>query len=227
MVAEEFSRAVDTIGASADFGLDNTEVEIEFARSLVELKDGGIPLSLSVTSQQEAAKATGGIDDGFQTGAGASSTKGDRKQLLSHCDDDEDPDAIVDPYTQASAGDSDVESSEDEDDQDLKPYDMEYESDPDEDPEVVKGPNVVTPLYLRDLLSYMRAHEDHGKIVIGLQKAEELIRRKAGSLELGMLKIISSMAIASTELERRLLMHFSNCRGIRGRFSKRFHFTAG
>ncbi|KAF9281845.1 telomere binding protein [Mortierella alpina] len=184
VVAEEFSRAVDTIGASADFDLDSTDLEIQFARSLVELRDGCIPLLLSVTSQQEAAKATSGIDDGLQTGAGASSTKGDHKQLLSHSDDDEDPDAIVDPYAQASAGDSDVESSEDEDDQDLKPYDMEYESDPDDDPEVVKGPKVVAPLYLRDLLSYMRAHEDHGKIVIGLQKAEELIRRKAGSLEL-------------------------------------------
>ncbi|KAF9939982.1 telomere binding protein [Mortierella alpina] len=184
VVAEEVSRAVDTIGASADFDLDNTDPEIQFARSLVELRDGCIPLSLSVISEQEAAKAAGGMDDEISTGCAAPSTKDDQKQLLPDSDDEEDPDAIVDPYTQISAGDSDVESSEDEDDEDLRPYDMDYESDPDEDPEAVKRPKVVMPLYLRDLLSSLRAHEDRDKMVMGLQKAEELIRRKAGSLEL-------------------------------------------
>ncbi|KAF9991168.1 telomere binding protein [Mortierella antarctica] len=184
VVAEEVSRAVDTIGASADFDLDNTDPEIQFARSLVELRDGCIPLSLSVISEQEAAKAAGGMDDEISTGSAAPSTKDDQKQLLPDSDDEEDPDAIVDPYTQISAADSDVESSEDEDDEDLRPYDMDYESDPDEDPEAVKRPKVVMPLYLRDLLTNLRAHEDRDKMVMGLQKAEELIRRKAGSLEL-------------------------------------------
>ncbi|KAF9573888.1 telomere binding protein [Mortierella alpina] len=184
VVAEEFSRAVDMIGASADFDLGNTDPEIQFARSLVELRDGCIPLSLSVTSEQEAAKAAGGTDNGMQTGSAALPIKGAQKQFSLDSDDEEDPDAIVDPYTQASVRDDDVESSEDEDDKDLKPYDMDYESEPDEDPQAAKRPKVVMPLYLRDLLSYMRAHEDRDKMEIGLRKAEELIRRKAGSLEL-------------------------------------------
>ncbi|KAF9955881.1 telomere binding protein [Mortierella alpina] len=184
VVAEEFSRAVDTIGASANFDLNNTDPEIQFARSLIELKDGCISQSLSLASEQEAAKAVGGIDAGLQTGAVAPSTKGDHNQLLPDSDDEEDPDAIIDPYAQVSPGDSDEGSSGDEDDKDLKPYDMDYESDPDEDPEAVKRPKVAMPLYLRDLLSYMRAHEDRGKMAMGLEKAEDLIRRKAGSLEL-------------------------------------------
>ncbi|KAF9958151.1 telomere binding protein [Mortierella alpina] len=184
VVAEEFSRAVDTIGASANFNLDDTDPEIKFARSLVELRDGCIPLSLSLTSEQEAGKAASGIDPGIQTGAAALLSKDSHKQLFPDSADEEDPDAVADPYAQVSAGDSNAESSEDEDDKDLKPYDMDYESDPNEDPEAVKKPKIAMPLYIRDLLSYMRAHEDHDKLVTGLQTAEELIRRKAGSLEL-------------------------------------------
>ncbi|KAF9367559.1 hypothetical protein CPB97_005582, partial [Podila verticillata] len=105
-------------------------------------------------------------------------------------DEEEDPDAIV-PLTRTtmySASDRDSDSdSDDEDkdeDEDLRSYEMEYESDPDEDASSVRNPKVPAPLYLKDLNRCLRASEDREKAEMGLDKATELIRRKAGGLEL-------------------------------------------
>ncbi|KAF9396406.1 telomere binding protein [Mortierella sp. AD011] len=95
-------------------------------------------------------------------------------------DDEEDPDEIVDQFSRVNVRDD----SDSDDDDDLKPYEMEYESDPDEDVGSSRKPKIAAPLYLRDLVSYLRAGEDRDKTEMGLQHATELIRRKAGSLEL-------------------------------------------
>ncbi|KAG0196646.1 telomere binding protein [Mortierella sp. GBA30] len=186
VVAEEFARTIDTTGSSADFELDTSDPEIQFARSLVELKDGYVPFTLSAASQEEAAKTAAIINVDIQPRSTAMLPDDDGlAQQPADSDDEEDPDAILDPFARVTVSkDSDGETSDESDDDDLKPYDMEYESDPDEDPEAVRKPKVAAPLYLRDLLSYIRASEDRAKVQVGLQTGEELIRRKAGSLEL-------------------------------------------
>ncbi|KAG0005182.1 TEL2, telomere maintenance protein 2 [Modicella reniformis] len=170
VVAEEFSGAVDQ---AVDFNLEDADVQ--FARSLVALKDGSQPynpsaLSLFSDSSSEEAEVR-------------SRANGSAVQLDSNSEEDEeDPDEIVDPLARVSIPRDDSEEEEDADD--LKPYEMEYESDPDEDVESVKRPKVAAPLYLKDLLSYVKAREDRDKNEVGLKNAAELIRRKAGSLEL-------------------------------------------
>ncbi|KAF9103435.1 telomere binding protein [Mortierella sp. AM989] len=180
VVAEEFSRAVDTIGSPADFDLDNTDTEIQFARSLVTLKDGAKPFSPEVLSSLHGSSGVSESREERQVGSGSDihSTQPEAKEESS--DDEEDPDAIVDQFSRTAMRDD----SDSDDDDDLKPYEMEYESDPDEDAGSSKKPKVAAPLYLRDLVSYLRAGEDRDKTEIGLQHAAELIRRKAGSLEL-------------------------------------------
>ncbi|KAI9235000.1 MAG: telomere length regulation protein-domain-containing protein [Podila humilis] len=103
-------------------------------------------------------------------------------------DEEEDPDAIVSltrtTVYSDSDGDSDSDYEDKDENEDLRPYEIEYESDPDEDASSARKPKVPVPLYLKDLNRYLRASEDRKKAEMGLDKATELIRRKAGSLEL-------------------------------------------
>ncbi|KAG0010978.1 telomere binding protein [Entomortierella chlamydospora] len=175
VVAEEFSKAVDTIGSPADFDLDGTDMEIRFARSLVHLKDGAKPYNPAVLPSIDDSKGPQECDEESQDEFADS-----RAANQEDSDDEEDPDEIVDQFSRANVRDD----SDSDDDDDLKPYEMEYESDPDEDIGSSRKPKVAAPLYLRDLISYLRAGEDRDKTEMGLQHAAELIRRKAGSLEL-------------------------------------------
>ncbi|KAK5814387.1 telomere length regulation protein-domain-containing protein [Linnemannia elongata] len=181
IVAEEFSKAVDTIGSPADFGLDDADLDVKFARSLVQLKDGA--LSYQPQPQPSKGDATTSEEKRTQSVRGFDATRsGTQVSELKDSDDDEDPDAAADAFPRTHRQLSDDESSDDDDD--LRPYEMEYESDPDEDIGAVRKPKVAPPLYLRDLITYIRADEDREKTEIGLQTAAELIRRKVGSLEL-------------------------------------------
>ncbi|KAG0288982.1 telomere binding protein [Linnemannia gamsii] len=182
IVAEEFSKAVDTIGSPADFRLDGADSDVKFARSLVHLKDG----AHSYQPQPQTAKADATASKGKRAQAilGFDTTRGGvQVSELTDSDDDEDPDAAADTFPRSHRQLSDGESSGDDDD-DLRPYEMEDESDPDEDAGATKKPKVAPPLYLRDLITYIRSDEDRQKTEIGLQTAAELIRRKVGSLEL-------------------------------------------
>ncbi|KAG0219094.1 telomere length regulation protein-domain-containing protein [Mortierella sp. GBAus27b] len=183
IVAEEFSRVGDTIGSPANFDLDSTDPQVQLARSLVQLKDG------AKTYDRNALRAfgnnSGRPESTADTGTNSSAEAAHVDSLpvqQDDSDDEEDPDEIVDPLVSVSIPRDD--DSEDDEEDDLKPYAMEDESDPDEDDEAVKRPKIAAPVYVRDLLSYIRANEDRGKIEVGLKSAAELIRRKAGSLEL-------------------------------------------
>ncbi|KAF9092681.1 telomere binding protein [Mortierella sp. GBA35] len=181
VVAEEFSKAVDTIGSPADFGLDGADLDVQFTRSLVQLKDG----THSYQPQSHAIDKNTGDSQGPGQGFHGFGTTSGKVQVsdLTDSDDDEDPDAAVDPYSRSHRHLNDDDTSDD-DDGDLRPYEMEDESDPDEDVGSARKQKVAAPLYLRDLATYIRANEDREKTEIGLQTATELIRRKAGSLEL-------------------------------------------
>ncbi|KAG0085818.1 telomere binding protein [Podila epicladia] len=176
VIAEEFTKA---IGSQANFDLDSNDPDIQFARLLVMLRDGAqtydpVPDTAPLEESQETDEIEPGIDD-----------TGDSTVLDDDYDnnDEEDPDAII-PLTRTIVGTDSDSDSDDEDEDDLTPYEMEYESDLDEDASSVRKPKVAAPLYLMDLNKYLRASEDREKAEMGLDKAAELIRRKVGSLEL-------------------------------------------
>ena len=153
---------------AANFELPKSDPEIVFARALVELKDGlqAFQPTISQTSSVKVSQETKG-NASFDSES-----------------EEDDPDAILDPYSNGiSAGRKDL--SDNDSDDDLQPYEMEDGSDDDQDSDTVKRPKAVAPLYLRDLLAYIRASEDRQKTEIGLETGAELIRRKAGSLEMG------------------------------------------
>jgi len=193
---------VDTIGSPADFGLDSADPDVRFARSLVHLTDGAHSFQPELgTSTAVSGNAIASEGKATQT-AHRFDTPGSRvqKSEIEDTDDDEDPDAAVDSFPRSQRHLSDDDSSDDDDD-DLKPYEMEDESDPDEDVGSARKPKVPPPLYLRDLVTYIRASEDREKTEIGLKTAAELIRRKIGSLELGRtFAFLSSTAYFPTAL---------------------------
>ncbi|KAF8978394.1 TEL2, telomere maintenance protein 2 [Entomortierella lignicola] len=180
VIAEEISLVVDPTGKPADFELEETD-NIRFARSLVLLKDGCKPYNPEALISTDSSN---GLDEG-DLGENVDS-QDSKVDEMHESDDEEDPDAIVDQFSRATLHDDSDSDSDDDvaDDDDVKPYAMEYESDPDEDVGASNKPKVAAPLYLRDLLSYLRASEDREKFEVGLQNAAELIRRKVGSLEL-------------------------------------------
>lgn len=165
--------------------MDGADSDVKFARSLVQLKDGAHSYQLQPQTANANANATPSEGKHAQTILSFDTTRGGAQvSELTDSDDDEDPDAAADTFPRSHRQLSDGESSDDDDD-DLRPYEMEDESDPDEDVGATKKPKVAPPLYLRDLGTYIRADEDREKTEIGLQTAAELIRRKVGSLELG------------------------------------------
>ncbi|KAF8927557.1 telomere binding protein [Dissophora ornata] len=184
VVAEEFSRVVDTIGSPANFDLDGANPEIQFARSLVRLMDGAKPyrpeaLTTAPVSSQSTVDSIADKDGGSTSLVDIDLSS----QQVIDSDDEDDPDAIIDSFSKVPTA-ANYYSSDDDDDDDLKPYEMEDESDPEEDVGSTNRPKVAAPLYLRDLISYIRASEDRDKTEMGLKNASELIRRKIGSLEL-------------------------------------------
>ncbi|CAO3663233.1 unnamed protein product [Umbelopsis ramanniana] len=96
-------------------------------------------------------------------------------ELLSDDDDQDmqevDPDA---PFTFGQEGDT---SDEDED---LEPYPMPQEADDDLDNRTPDKKKLGKPMYVYDLLQYLRVQDDPIKQEAGLSSAEDLIRQKAG-----------------------------------------------
>jgi len=183
VIAEEYTKA---IGSQASFDLNGSDPDIQFARSLLLLRDGARPYNpVPDTVPLDKSQDTGNPDHGIDDPDGSTVIDDDNNED----DEEEDPDAIV-PLTRTtvdsdSDGGSDSDDEDKDDDDDLRPYEMEYESDPDEDAGSTRKPKVAAPLYLKDLNRYLRASEDREKAEMGLNKATELIRRKTGSLELG------------------------------------------
>ncbi|KAF9430842.1 telomere binding protein [Podila epigama] len=199
ILAEEISKVTSTVGSAADFDLDGSQPHIWFARLLVSLKDGCKPFSpvpdtvsdhhrTSVTTETQAADRK---DTQSSPGQNREEMDNEEEEQQEDDDDEEDPDAIVprtrttvDSGSESDDDDDDDDDNDDNDEDDLQPYAMEEESDVDEDADVLQKPKVAAPIYLMDLNTYLRASEDRAKAEMGLNKAAELIRRKAGTIEL-------------------------------------------
>ncbi|KAI8988408.1 telomere length regulation protein-domain-containing protein [Mycotypha africana] len=103
--------------------------------------------------------------------------------------DESGEDEEMDPDAEFIVTDDDIEEEEDQeeeedDDDDLQPYYMEEESDDEgvkEDGFSKKPQDKRKPVYVRDLICYLRDQEDPVKLEIGLNAAEQIIRQKAGA----------------------------------------------
>ncbi|KAI9492648.1 telomere length regulation protein-domain-containing protein [Zychaea mexicana] len=110
-------------------------------------------------------------------------------------DEEFDPDAIMTGDQEDSEDDNDRES-------DLEPYPMEEESD---DDEALQGSSVAAarkkrvkaPVYILDLIAYLKDDEDSVKLDVGLSTAERLVRDKTDAG--------SELTESAVELAKRLI----------------------
>ncbi|KAG2225464.1 hypothetical protein INT45_010100 [Circinella minor] len=115
-----------------------------------------------------------------------------------HEDDNEelDPDAIL-------TGDQESDEEEEDNNDEFEPYPMEEESDDEVSDEKNNGTKArnkrraKAPVYIQDLILYLKDDEDPVKLDIGLSTAEQLIRDKTN--------VGSELSDSATELAKRLI----------------------
>ncbi|KAK9709283.1 telomere binding protein, variant 2 [Basidiobolus ranarum] len=155
VTAELFAKRIGTNEAQTkplDFGLDESDPDIQMLRKLTEFPDGLIPEraepeELQNTEEDLSSEKSASIED--------------------NSDDEWDPDSA--DILELTTG-SDSDEAEDDDD-DLEPYPMDSE---DEDEGDGKS-KLKKPKYLSECLSYLKADEEPDKIENGLDTAVEII----------------------------------------------------
>ncbi|KAG0262534.1 telomere binding protein [Actinomortierella ambigua] len=197
VLAEEVSKVVIKTGKPVDFELDDADPEIRFLRSLVRLRDGQQPAATPFVSGHDVVGDNSSSSHATVRPPSPTETMA-HSTAMDEDIDEEDPDAPVEQFSRMDTpysskhqrivglhgNFSDEDEAEGEDDDDLKPYAMDEESDPDEELGSLRKSKVNPPIYLRDLNLYLRASEDREKAEVGLLAAADLIRKKAESLEL-------------------------------------------
>lgn len=168
VVGECLSSLVDKSGKALDFHMDDKE-EIEEAKALKSLaaiddKVGSVEPLLATISITATTKSLSRL-----------SIKKNKPQKSM-------PKPKPKP-AQSKAIIQEVVSSEDEDeddDDDLVPYQKNSDpDDSDEDPELVQRNKIKPPVYVRDLIAFLRDSESYDKQKLALETAPVLIRRKA------------------------------------------------
>jgi len=166
VIAEALSSLVDEGDKRMDFKMDETNTpEALWYKSLVKVDDhiGSIDLLQSkappkISQQQFRGKAQSEIKSKVK----AQKPQESRIIAIEEVSDDEGdaPESDNDGLTPYAKPDSDVEDS-------------------DEDPTTIVRNKPTAPVYIRDLILYLRDGENYDKQKLGLQTAAQLIRRKA------------------------------------------------
>lgn len=171
VVGESLSALIDSKESKLDFHMEETETEeATQLKSLVNVVDqpGSMDPILSDASVQtiSSLKPT----EKHSKPAGQNKSKPKPKPKPKPAVPTMKPRAII----------QEIDSSDDEDDDDLAP--MAKDSDPedsDDDATLVQRNKPKPPVYIRDLILFLRDSEDYDKQKLGLQTAPVLIRRKA------------------------------------------------
>ncbi|CAG8542229.1 9088_t:CDS:10, partial [Acaulospora colombiana] len=171
VTAEMLSKLIDEPENVLNFDMASGDEEIEYLRKLVEVKDGIADLQVAEENFLEESYETEEFLEDTEP------NKADEK-ILEPLDTDIDSNiaTMVNEQDTAAMADSD-------DDDDFEPYPMEAESESEDDGEAIpqtKGKKVLAPVYIIDLISYLRSNEDPEKIEIAINNAARLIRNKMG-----------------------------------------------
>ncbi|RUS20462.1 hypothetical protein BC937DRAFT_95163 [Endogone sp. FLAS-F59071] len=196
ITAETLSQLTDSEGNQLVFDLLDAETDADLLRlkSLVQAKDGVGDLGndQSEVGQQAAQIIAEEVEQNLAMDSPAEKDINEKGNVEENEEDEEqDPDEPVMILHKRGVEDED-EGSEDEDDlkedikdeSDLEPYPMEESDDEDSNRRFrarrSKGTKIRKPVYIRELIAYLKENEDPDKIEAGLRSAEELIRLKNG-----------------------------------------------
>ncbi|KAL1914373.1 uncharacterized protein VTP21DRAFT_8953 [Calcarisporiella thermophila] len=210
MTAEIISKKSNPNGTALDFGLDWSDEDMVALAELVNAQDGIVSVDEREEFQEVAEDNIEGVVDTVHTGIADKDLAS--QENIEELEDD--PDSIVElHYANEDNGDDEAFSDATSEDS-LVPYPME-----DEDEDVKesqrgkpKAKRIKKPVYIGELLVYLRAHEDPDRLELGLREAEGLIRQKAGvGTELGELAVELARCIIGLQ-DNYDFEEFSSCR---------------
>ncbi|CAG8660591.1 13173_t:CDS:10 [Dentiscutata erythropus] len=160
ITAETLSRLTDETGNVLDFELNSEDENVKYLRQLVEVKDGLLDLPDIENDDIEDQENTVSKSD----------------QIVDFSEKYYNTEIPIDKNINSQPVDSD-------DDDEFEPYPMEEESENEEDDKCepqTKKKKVLPPVYIIDLLSYLKSSDDLDKIEVAINTAAKLIRDKTG-----------------------------------------------
>ncbi|KAH8705202.1 telomere length regulation protein-domain-containing protein [Talaromyces proteolyticus] len=184
IVSMAISNLCDPHGKGLKFDLDEVETEeAEWYMNLTHVKDSiGSIQYLKNFSQIETEKAT--------------------KEINSSRFSQPAPSKISRPTTKIVAIEEISDNEDDEDDEDLTPYEKPDNdtSDEEDDPTLIQRGKPTAPVYIRDLIAYLKDTENGDRYHLGVTSAVTLIRRKA-AYGTELLENIDSLALTIMSLQ--------------------------
>ncbi|CAB5177618.1 unnamed protein product [Rhizophagus irregularis] len=168
VTAEMLSKLIDVSENVLDFELNPEDKDVKYLRQLVELKDGIVNLpdidyEENVEEKFSYQENENTINNELESATHQNEVKSGVSVKIENINE-----SVVD--------------SDDEDD--FVPYPMKEESDDDDDDNVESMPQtkkkkILSPVYIIDLLFYLKASDDPDKLEVALKAAENLIREKS------------------------------------------------
>ncbi|CAG8459838.1 8936_t:CDS:10 [Acaulospora morrowiae] len=170
VTAEVLSGLIDEPDNILNFGVIS-EDEINHLKQLIEVKDGVVDPGIIEEEFSEDVIESHEIKE-FQEG-----TEDERSNKIN----DEDIEPLGKEDNNTTVNEQKVDS---DDEDDFEPYPMEVESENEEDEDdpapQVRKKKVLAPVYIIDLISYLKSVEDYEKLEIAINNAGKLIRNKTG-----------------------------------------------
>ncbi|RHZ46317.1 hypothetical protein Glove_627g18 [Diversispora epigaea] len=170
ITAEMLSRLTDKPENILDFEMDTEDEEIRCLKQLIEVKDGMFDI------KDEFPKEINQTDSDSEEYKRIKETQSDDKDQIEISKTN-----FNNLVTSVNEQHTPEVDSDDEDD--FEPYPMEVESensDDDDDKSIpnTKGKKITSPVYIIDLIRYLRSKEEPEKIEVGIKNAGKLIRNK-------------------------------------------------
>lgn len=169
VVGEALSSLIDNKDKKLSFKMEETDTdEAQYLKALIKVSDPVGPMGPILSAEQQQAVSRPQKKPSAATKAGKSQQK--KKAIPKPKIATTKPKAII----------QEIDSSGDEEEDDLVPYAKDSDpEDSDEDPTLVQRNKPKPPVYIRDLVKYLRDSESYDKQKLALQTAPVLIRRKA------------------------------------------------
>ncbi|RIA99485.1 telomere length regulation protein [Glomus cerebriforme] len=174
VTAEMLSKLIDVSENVLDFGLNPEDEDVKYLRQLIELKDGIV--DLPDIDYEDKVEADLNVESILEKTSYHENTINNEHEFVTY--QNEIKSGILAEIKNSNK--ARIADSDDEDD--FEPYPMKEESDEEDDivesiPQTKKK-KILTPVYIIDLLSYLKASNDPDKLEVAMKAAEKLIREK-------------------------------------------------
>ncbi|GBB92380.1 hypothetical protein RclHR1_00200013 [Rhizophagus clarus] len=173
VTAEMLSKLIDVSENVLDFELNPEDKDVKYLRQLVELKDGIVNLP-DIDYEDKVEDDLNGEKFSYHEDG---NTINNELESVTHQNE------VKSGVSAEIENNNEMRLVDSDDEDDFVPYPMSEESDDDDDvvepiPQTKKK-KILSPVYIIDLLSYLKASDDPDKLEVAMKAAENLIREKS------------------------------------------------